>query len=343
MFDRTAKFAFAIFASVVASAPLTTTSSDAAGAEDDCLSTPNSQTSQRGHWYYRIDRATNRHCWYLKEDDASSSQSAEPKSAPTVRPVSPKPAAQRLVADARAELPVQPRNEPSSRDRSVAAIAGDARTGEVNTNTNTKPQVAEARSTVIASRWLGQSDADPSANPTLLTSPTPLTGPMPTNSAPNSRMPSRNYPDTNVGAAPSLSAAPNLNAATNAGAAPLSQSLSPVASGQFAAPDWSSGTPPHSVQMLLAAMMGALGLAGLMGRAIFKFVGPRNPGGRKGSQRRRAIWKSIDKSGRRKSTIYPRAAAVPTRPDVPRDLDQDNDPDGRIAEFFTKMSHHAPT
>src|SRR5467141_2630260 len=66
--NRTAKFASAIFASLLAGVPITTISHSAAGADDECLSSPKDQTPQGGHWYYRIDHATKRHCWYLKED-----------------------------------------------------------------------------------------------------------------------------------------------------------------------------------------------------------------------------------------------------------------------------------
>jgi hypothetical protein len=36
-----------------------------ASAADGCLSGPNSVSPAGSHWYYRIDRATNRRCWYL--------------------------------------------------------------------------------------------------------------------------------------------------------------------------------------------------------------------------------------------------------------------------------------
>jgi hypothetical protein len=87
--------------------------------------------------------------------------------------------------------------------------------------------------------------------------------------------------------------------------------------------------------MLLAAILGALALAGVMGRAIFKFVGPRSPAKLKGRDRRRAIWKSTG-GGRPTSNAYPGADAVP--PDFPRDLDQVEDPGDRIAELLRDFS-----
>src|SRR5262249_28410403 len=36
-----------------------------APGEDTCLAAPNATAPQGSHWYYRIDRAQQRHCWYL--------------------------------------------------------------------------------------------------------------------------------------------------------------------------------------------------------------------------------------------------------------------------------------
>jgi len=33
---------------------------------DDCLTAPNSAAPQGSHWYYRLDRATQRQCWYTR-------------------------------------------------------------------------------------------------------------------------------------------------------------------------------------------------------------------------------------------------------------------------------------
>jgi hypothetical protein len=308
MSSRTAKFASAIFASLIVGVPLTTISDSAAGADDECLSSP--KTSQGGHWYYRIDRVTKRHCWYLKEDDEKPSQAA-------AKPVSPKVVLpfQRTVADARAELPAQGRNEqPSQGNRLTPAdVAVNA------INRDTKPPVAEMQQTVVASRWLGQSEADSSNNSTFLTNPTPLANPMPGSSVSNGPMANKDDSDT--------------NASATAPARPPST----LATGQFAA-DLSSATSAYPVQMLLAAMMGALALAGLLGRVIFKFVGPRRPANRRGRGRRGAIWKSAAPGGRAAPRVYPGADALTPRPDFPRDLDEVSDPDDRIAELLRDYS-----
>ncbi|MBV8755394.1 MAG: hypothetical protein JO328_21280 [Hyphomicrobiales bacterium] len=44
---------------------LAATSASRATRAEDCLAGPNAQSPQGSHWYYRIDRATHRKCWYI--------------------------------------------------------------------------------------------------------------------------------------------------------------------------------------------------------------------------------------------------------------------------------------
>lgn len=144
---RTATFALAIFAGVLAGIPLATSSHGATPAADDCLSAPKDQAPHGSHWYYRIDRATKRHCWYLKD----GKQSAAADAPPSEKPVSPntEAATQRSISDAHAELPAQAAIElPKRSDGLAPAIAADA---SIATPT------AEAQRSVVASRWPEQS------------------------------------------------------------------------------------------------------------------------------------------------------------------------------------------
>jgi hypothetical protein len=53
---------------------------------DDCLAAPNSPTPQGSHWYYRMDWAKQRKCWYLRAPGQPSQQAAapvEPEAAPS--------------------------------------------------------------------------------------------------------------------------------------------------------------------------------------------------------------------------------------------------------------------
>jgi hypothetical protein len=70
----------AILGAVVA---VTARSSHAAPAVDDCLGKPNALPPQGSHWYYRIDRANNRRCWYLGPQGEKTNQIAPPKQRPS--------------------------------------------------------------------------------------------------------------------------------------------------------------------------------------------------------------------------------------------------------------------
>jgi hypothetical protein len=45
---------------------------------DDCLTAPNSPAPQGSHWYYRLDRATQRQCWYTRAPGQPAHQVAAP-------------------------------------------------------------------------------------------------------------------------------------------------------------------------------------------------------------------------------------------------------------------------
>lgn len=159
--NRTAKFASAIFASILAGAPLTTISHSATVAADDCLSGPKGQTPAGGHWYYRIERTTKRHCWYLGEERDKLSRATPQNPSPSENPLSPETgtAMQQSVANARAELPAQAgRNEaPNSALPANAAGSNDIPRADA-------PD-ANAALSVVASRWPAPSDVSPASGP----------------------------------------------------------------------------------------------------------------------------------------------------------------------------------
>lgn len=149
--NRAAKFVSAVFAGILAGASLTTVSHSQTVAADDCLSGPKGQTPAGSHWYYRIERGTKRHCWYLREEGDNLSQAAPLNISPSANPLPPQTNAtiQNSVANARAELPV-----PAAGFDSPRANAPDTR----------------AASTVVASRWPEPSAANPVSNPRQATS-----------------------------------------------------------------------------------------------------------------------------------------------------------------------------
>ena len=49
---------------------------------DDCLAQPNSSAPQGSHWYYHIDQATQRKCWYVRALDQQAQQPAAQPTSP---------------------------------------------------------------------------------------------------------------------------------------------------------------------------------------------------------------------------------------------------------------------
>jgi len=306
---RTAKFVSAIFASLLASAPLAAEPVGAAPAADDCLSGPKDQTPPGGHWYYRIERVTKRHCWYLGDEHEKLSQTAAPNPAPSAPALSAKPTAaktetaiQPSIADAHAELPAQSAVEPPRHANTLApAMPADAAIMQNNGTANSTGDKATQPS-IVAARW-----PQPSGD----NSPTELTA---------------NRPDPGANASSSSRTQPSTVATAE----------------QFAAADASSAIPTYSIQMLLAAIMAALALAGVIGGVIFKFGRRRHPRQANIRERRAAIWDRANTDGRTR-TAYPAADVLGHRPDFPRELHQAGDRDDRIADFFSEIRKPTPS
>jgi hypothetical protein len=144
--NRTAKFVSIVFASLVAGAALTTMSHGQTPAADDCLAGPKDHAPQGGHWYYRIEHPSNRHCWYLKDEHDKVAQTAPPNASAPAKPMEPatEAAMPRSVADAHAELPA-----PQTPD---AASSPPANAPDPN-----------AQRSIVATRWLDPSSVSSSA------------------------------------------------------------------------------------------------------------------------------------------------------------------------------------
>ena len=56
-----------------------------ANAAPECLAKPDRTAAPGSHWYYRIDRATDQKCWYLKQVDARAPAPA------AAQPAAPRP------------------------------------------------------------------------------------------------------------------------------------------------------------------------------------------------------------------------------------------------------------
>jgi hypothetical protein len=76
-------FAFTLLASGLA-----VSVRDHSAVAGDCLNAPNSPAPANSHWYYRTDRAQQRHCWYIRAPDPPSQQGSvpTPPEAPIAKP-----------------------------------------------------------------------------------------------------------------------------------------------------------------------------------------------------------------------------------------------------------------
>ncbi len=289
--NRSARFVSAIFASILAGAPLTTTSHSETVAADDCLAGPKGPTPAGSHWYYRIEHPTNRHCWYLREEGDKLSQTAPQDTSPSARPPPPEAEAamQQSVANAHAELPAQSYRNVTSNPALPANVAG------LNDALRANASDANGPLSVVASRWPEPSGVSPASVPR------PATGNMAANTP------------ANVIAAP-----PPVVAPVTLAVADTSQS------------------PPGSIPMLLAAVVGALALAGISARLFFGRARRARVRARRGPIRDSTDDDRIALSDQRAAHV------LRHRSRFSRGFGEAGDPNDRIAEFFSRMSKRAP-
>lgn len=101
--------AFVAAATLATATELRAQTSPAKISDDKCLSAPKGAGPAGSHWFYRIDHATKRQCWYLKEvgDKSAGSKPLEIAPAPAAAAVNPAQPpltiTQKSIANARAE------------------------------------------------------------------------------------------------------------------------------------------------------------------------------------------------------------------------------------------------
>jgi hypothetical protein len=236
-----AKLASALLLSVAASAGLTAGPSSAARAADSCITEPKADSPQGKHWYYRIERGTARHCWYLRGEDEASARTpgAEPiaaaKPAPQTTGNAP---ATRSLADARAEFTPKARVEDNSSAPPARSLWPD-------------PQAAISA---------------PAAPATATTGIGPGAGAL--NAPVDSQLASR-WPQAS-GAPATANAAPRASLMV-ADAQPT-ETAAPVAAEP---PQVSPTREVGSLQKLALVAFGALALAGISGSLVYRLAGAR--------------------------------------------------------------------
>ncbi|MEA2345853.1 MAG: hypothetical protein QOF63_4022 [Thermoanaerobaculia bacterium] len=143
----------AILVGALATVTLAVALNGAAHAADNCLSGPKGAAPKGSHWYYRIDHATKRNCWYVRAEGekpiASRSSSVTEVSRQPETPLQP------AVANARAEA--APGDIGQSTRTAVLAAPLDA----ANNSQGSDASATDNGQPTVASRWLDQTGADP--------------------------------------------------------------------------------------------------------------------------------------------------------------------------------------
>jgi hypothetical protein len=247
-----AKFASALFVGIVAGAVWTALPQRAAQAAD-CLTEPKNETPQGQHWYFRIERGTGRHCWYMRGEDEKAARADRPDPAPVeqVAPSRTEAATTRSISDAHAEIGPRTR-VPSDAPAAAAPSVWSAPAAVPNAAPAPNPAPP------LTSRWPQTAGA---AAPTQ----------QPQTNQPANQPTASQPPEASSMVADTQATDPNADADTDA----ASQTLPPP---MLAAAPVERNT--GSIQKLLLVAVGALALAGLTGSAVYRL----------GRRRRRNHW-----------------------------------------------------
>jgi hypothetical protein len=141
----------AILVGALASVTLVVATNGVARAADTCLSGPKGAAPKGSHWYYRIDHATKRNCWYVRaEGDRATAANA------SVTPAVPQAetSLQPSVANARAEA------NPADIGQPNAVAAERAPPPAANNGQGAGAPAADSGQSTVSSRWLDQAGAD---------------------------------------------------------------------------------------------------------------------------------------------------------------------------------------
>ena len=307
MSSRSAKFVPALFATLVAGASLVAvTDLRAQATTDNCLSAPKGVTPAGGHWFYRIDRATKRQCWYLREenDEAAKTEPKDSAAAPLAAAANPAPQqppvtiTRKSIADARAEwLSQQARPEPN-----LAAKAEPRTTGAA-------PSVPAGKLPIGAN----------------VLAPTPLA--------------TTRWPD-----ASGVNSPTDLRTAASDPAANQPQQAEEVqqpAAVPLAPPATEPATakPTASLQMLLVVMAAALALAGLIVSMVVR-IG-RIRARRAMRRKRRAMWDSAPRTRRSPPSAQPNAEARQRRTEAVHNPRVREDRERQVTEALSRLARSA--
>jgi hypothetical protein len=152
--------------------------SPAAFAADTCLARPNLRAEQGGHWYYRVDRANHRRCWY-QQSPASEMGGARPVPAPTAQ--NPNPVASANPVSSLLTSIAALVTAPAAATAAPAGASHEPRFLETTSERGLKRQSASAKSAEpdksFASRYPDFSRAEPTPVVERFSPPPPPSSP----------------------------------------------------------------------------------------------------------------------------------------------------------------------
>jgi hypothetical protein len=152
MTNRIGNSGAAILVGALASVTLVVALNGVAHAADNCLPGPKGAAPKGSHWYYRVDHATKRNCWYVRaegEKPAASQNSPLSQASPqTEAPLQPS------VANARAEA------NPADIGQSNAGATESAPPAATTNSQGSDAPAADSGQSTVSSRWLDRADAD---------------------------------------------------------------------------------------------------------------------------------------------------------------------------------------
>jgi hypothetical protein len=159
---------------------------------DDCLAEPNSPAPAGSHWYYHLDRATQRKCWYIHAKDqpvrpAAAQATSDPASLTPAAPIplekpAPESASDPMSISPGDSAPTLPRVEVPAVKPQRASVSGAATDQTAQQGAQETPQTSPALSIQAPAPQASQSSqtsdqgeertAPPSDSPTEFIQPT---------------------------------------------------------------------------------------------------------------------------------------------------------------------------
>jgi hypothetical protein len=156
MTGRAARFALCTLTCIVASASVVLHRDEAAAAED-CLAGPTKQSPAGHHWFYRVDRSSKRHCWYLGDQGRAASRSARSpsKRAALFAKLRRENSQAHAADDARAELAQRRADDTLRAEDTLLTPAAYRKRLVAARSTQDLPDVAAGQDlqSLIATRW----------------------------------------------------------------------------------------------------------------------------------------------------------------------------------------------